>query len=494
MSGRGRCPGAPAFRKGQINLSASTQNRAMLAAATRSDTAASLDREVLDQHAADVLILGCTGVAVIYSVIVTLSLVSPTSWDTPLTVSVTASGALIGWSLRAWLAVRTVSAATAHRLLFALVLVMGVQTGTVLFLIGQPIHSGNQTLVLLDASFFLADRRWFYPAVAVVLLGWLPAAVTHFADPEHHADWVQWSRMLLISTALAIAFFEARRLSVLRSSQLRLNAETALAHAQEANDSRLSMQRMMQDAQRREALGVLAGGIAHDFNNLLAVIKGNLELLSLLEPPTVPSEATAQERSELIEEMDRACTRAVELTAQMLVYAGRSRPAISTLLLGERIRSAVQLMASSTPANVRVRLLGDGEGPELRVDSTLIDQLILNVIRNAIEACEDRGGRVDLHWRLASLDATSLSVYEFNEPPQPGPYAVLEVSDNGRGMDEATRTRMFEPFYSNKPGGHGLGLAVVTGILQAHGAGFTVSSQPEQGTTLRLALPAGTGT
>lgn len=442
-----------------------------------------LRKQTLEQHSAEILSLGCVGVASIYTIIVLLSLAFPVPWDTPLTITATASVAAAAWA--SWLCVRLeiLPEGCAQQVLFGLQTLMGLQTGFVLFVIGEPIHSGNQIMVMLSASFFLTARPWFYAAIGVVAGAWLPAAVTGFAVEAQQSDWNQWARLLLVSMALAIAFFEARRRSVLRTYQLKLDAEAALATAQEANRSRSAMQQMMQESQRREALGVLAGGIAHDFNNLLAVIKGNLDLMTSAPEQLDDTDA-------MLGEMTKASNRAIELTQQMLVYAGRSKPKISTIDLAERIRSAARLMASSVPAGVRVSLHGTDQGPHIPVDSTLLDQMIINVIQNAIEACDGKGGEVQISWQEALLTEEQLAEYRFAEAPQEGRYALIQVEDDGIGMDSETQLRMFEPFFSAKQNGNGLGLAVVTGILESHGAGFAVASAPNEGTRLRLAIPS----
>lgn len=441
-----------------------------------------LEEQSLNQNAAAVTPLGYGSVVCIYSVIVALSLLVPVPWDTWVTIAVTAAVpvyAALGWL---WMRRTPLRPERAHLALFLLASAMALQNGTVLFLIGDPIHSGNQILTMMSGAFFFTVRRWFYPLIVIVLGTWLPAGLAGLSDTALSADWNQWSRMLIVSAALAIAFFESRRRSVLRVYRHKLEAEEALAQAQEATTSRLDMQRMMQESQRREALGVLAGGIAHDFNNLLAIIRGNLELLGLRR------NNTAEDR-EMFAEIDRACDRAIELTRQMLVYAGRSKPTIGEIDLGARIRSAARLIQSSMTANVAIELDGTEHGPDIRVDSTLLDQLIVNVIQNAVEACADSGGVVRVSWGERLLGEDSLAELHFAEQSASGRFAVIDVADNGIGMDDETRRRMFEPFYSTKSDGNGLGLAVATGILQSHAAGVAVSSQQGAGTTLRLALP-----
>ncbi len=436
----------------------------------------------LNQNAAEVTSLAYLSVGCVYLLVVVLAILVPAPWDDRFTIGMTFSVSLLGWTGWAWTRWHPIQPHQAHAALMILTIAMAVQTGSVLFQIGEPIHSSNQVLTLLAASFFYTARSWFYPAIAVIVACWLPAAIAGLQNAQLTVDWNLWGRILLLAVALATAFFEARRRTVLRTYQLKVEAETALLEAQDANRKRLSMQGMMQESQRREALGVLAGGIAHDFNNLMAVISGNIELMSLEADPQ-------SDEAAMLEEMQKACDRGVELTAQMLVYAGRSKPKISSIRLGDRIRSAARLFASSNPPGVRIELDGKTDGPRVSVDSTLLDQLIINLIQNAIEACARDGGVVRINWMTADLDASQLEKLRFSMQPSPGSYAIVEISDSGTGMDEHTQNKMFEPFYSTKADGNGLGLAVAAGILESHSAGVSVSSALGRGTHLRLAIP-----
>lgn len=443
---------------------------------------AAMQSQTLNQSAAAVTALGYIGVGSVYMLVVVLALLFPVPWDSQFTIAITAAIGLLAWAGWFWMRLHPIAPERAHFALTFLLGAMAIQTGIVLYEIAEPIHSGNQVLMLFCAAFFLSARPWFYLSIALTVGCWVPAALAGFKNEELVVDWNQWMRMLIIAAALSIAYFEARRRTVLRTSQLKLEAEAALIEAQNANTRRLSMQNMMQESQRREALGVLAGGIAHDFNNLLTVISGNLQLLRLDNHPLLNTK-------DMLNEMQKASDRATELTQQMLVYAGKSRPKIGSIKLGERIRSAAKLIESSNSPNVTLKLNGTSDGPRISVDSTLLDQLIINLIQNAKEACEEEGGVVRVNWYVAEMTKSELAELRFSSRPTPGHYAVIEISDNGIGMDEYTRHKMFEPFYSTKSHGNGLGLAVATGILESHMAGVSVRSQPGEGTTMSLALP-----
>ena len=443
----------------------------------------SISEESLNQNTAEVTELGFLGVACVYSAVTVLTQFFPAPWDSSFTVLLTALVAGFSWLGWLWLKWRPIEPSQAHPALTLLLFAMAMQTGIVIYHIGDPIHSANQILTMLAASFFLASRPWFYLGIGMVVAFWLPAALVGIDHPTHSFEWNEWIRILFVATGLAIAFFEGRRRSILRTYQLKLRAEQALLRAQQANERRLSMQNMMQDSQRREALGLLAGGIAHDFNNLLAVISGNLELLQSYSTE-LPARALV-----LTEEMDKASTRAIELTQQMLVYAGRSKRKITNISLGERIRSTTHLVTSSLPHNVRIVLEGTADGPELSVDPTLLDQLMMNLIHNAVQACETQGGSVWINWENSSLSADELAELRFQTTPLGANFVIITIRDSGIGMSEETQQKMFEPFYTTKTRGNGLGLAVVWGILESHHAGVSVTSVSGQGTTVRLAIP-----
>ncbi len=441
-----------------------------------------LDLNFLNVNAAAVASLGYAATGIAYFAIVAAALLNPVPWDTPTTIALTAFVCLVSWA--GWLAFqfRPPTPSTAHPMLFALLCLMSAQTGLVLFLIADPLHSGNQILIALAAAFFLSARPWFYGALVVLLSCWIPAAYLGLQNVEMSQDWSQWARLLMAGFGLAIGLFEARRRSVVRIYALNQAAEQALARAQEANEGRLSMERMMQEAQRRESLGVLAGGIAHDFNNFLMIIRGNVDLLQA-------GLAGNAEQLELLGEIDEASARSVDLTRKILVYTGRSNPQVAMLDLCHEVRSSARLMESSVPLGVKLTIEVSPTGVPIEGDATLIDQLVINLIQNAYDACRAGGGIVRVACGLEYLDAAALASFGFQEPVAAGTYAVLEVSDNGSGIDAEQLQRVFEPYYSTKAEGHGLGLAVVRGIAETHAAGVKVSSEPNVLTAFKLAFP-----
>jgi len=174
----------------------------------------------------------------------------------------------------------------------------------------------------------------------------------------------------------------------------------------------------------------------------------------------------------------------------MLAYTGKGRVAAQALDLAEVVREISRLLEAtiSKKAALDVRL---GETPPVAGDATQIRQVVMNLLTNASEALGGKSGRISLATRVQEFDAESLELMSVGEKLAPGRYVVVEVADTGCGMDDATRARIFEPFFSTKFTGRGLGLAAVMGIVRAHRGGIRVESQPGEGTTVTVILPPG---
>jgi two-component system CheB/CheR fusion protein len=248
--------------------------------------------------------------------------------------------------------------------------------------------------------------------------------------------------------------------------------------------ARRQLEQELRQAQRLESLGVLAGGVAHDFNNLLTGILGNASLIIEDLPPEHPSRPQA-------EAIVRASESAAHLTQQLLAYAGKGRMAVERVDLSEVVRETLALIRSSFPALTQVQLELAPRLPELEADHSQMNQLVMNLVLNAAEAIEKgRTGQVAV--RTASLDIGLDSSWRADDggQPPPGQYLLLEVRDDGCGMDATTRTRIFEPFFTTKFMGRGLGLAAVHGILRAQGGFIHVESEPGHGSSFQVLLRA----
>ena len=252
----------------------------------------------------------------------------------------------------------------------------------------------------------------------------------------------------------------------------------------EARDERHQLELQLVQAQKLEGLGLLAGGIAHDFNNLLTGIRGNLELAA--------RQQDASSRAHHLAEAQHAALRASELTSQLLAYAGQARMVESVVALEQVAREMTDLLGSSLHTRARFELACGPGRTYVRGDATLIRQVVMNLLTNAIEAVPaERQGRIRMS--IARREIAAEDAQEHTPRLAPGAYVVLEVEDDGRGMDEATQARMFDPFFTTKFTGRGLGLSVLQRTLQRHAGAWLVRSAPGVGTCFRILLPAAEG-
>ncbi|MCA9793537.1 MAG: response regulator [Candidatus Eremiobacteraeota bacterium] len=234
----------------------------------------------------------------------------------------------------------------------------------------------------------------------------------------------------------------------------RKQSELALRHLEEE----------MRQAQKLEMLGVLAGGVAHGFNNMLAAFVGNLEL-AMLDLPENHSV------SHYLRDARSSALEASGLCDQLLTYAGKNRLRVETIELNSLIEEMEPLLKVSLDKSVTLELDVDPRLPALEADVCQMRQVILNLLTNASEASADSGGAVRL---VTRADESRI---------------ILEVSDSGCGMDSETAARVFEPFYTTKFAGRGLGLSAVLGIVKSHGGEVSLESTPGLGTRVRVTLP-----
>ncbi|MGE5927466.1 MAG: response regulator [Gemmatimonadota bacterium] len=241
------------------------------------------------------------------------------------------------------------------------------------------------------------------------------------------------------------------------------------------------------EAQRMEGVGVLAGGLAHLFNNLLTASLGNVEMM--LGLPEVRASTTAKR---LGAEALRAGQRMVELTRQVLTYAGKTRSLFQPLDLAEETRVALTALGQQIPARIEVRVQIGKTCPVLVGDASLIRQLISTLAINAIESMSEDPGPGTLTVTGGAYDLTAEASHGFRGfELLPGRYIRLEVSDTGSGLTPVAQARAFDPFFSTKFQGRGLGLAAALGIVRMHGGAIGVRAARGQGATFEILLPAG---
>lgn len=252
-----------------------------------------------------------------------------------------------------------------------------------------------------------------------------------------------------------------------------------------AEDERRILERQTLQAQKLESLGLLAGGIAHDFNNLLTGILTNAELAL----HHLATSSNLEEVASRVADLKLAALHASELTQQMLAYSGRGRFTVETLSLNAMVAEMSHLLRSSISKRAELRLDLDEQLPDVRADVAQLRQVIMNLLTNASDALGDEPGRIEIRTSACELDPSMWGSNDEHALPR-GTYVKLVVRDEGCGMDEITRARLFEPFYTTKTTGRGLGLSAVQGIVRGHGGGILVESATGEGTTITVLLPA----
>jgi PAS domain S-box-containing protein len=261
-----------------------------------------------------------------------------------------------------------------------------------------------------------------------------------------------------------------------------LASGTDVTERRQAEEDRLRLEAQIQHAQKLESLGVLAGGIAHDFNNLLMGIMGNAGLALMELPPESPARPT-------IEQVEKAALRAADLTKQMLAYSGRGQFVIEPINLSALVEEMTHLLKAVISKKASLRFDFEPNLPAIEVDATQIRQIVMNLITNASDALGDQNGILSVSTSTIDADADYLASAYLNDDLVPGHYACVEVSDTGQGMDTETISKIFDPFFSTKEAGRGLGLAAVIGIVRGHMGTIKVYSEPGRGTSFKILLP-----
>ncbi|MBA4065920.1 MAG: hypothetical protein C0501_19820, partial [Isosphaera sp.] len=250
-----------------------------------------------------------------------------------------------------------------------------------------------------------------------------------------------------------------------------------------AEEERRAMERKLVEGQRLEALGVLAGGVAHDFNNILAGIQGHAELAAGPLPPDHPARPH-------LATVAAGTARAAGLTRQLLAYAGKDHAAPRPVSVNDLVRQTADLIRVTVPRKVDVRLDLAPELPPVTADESQLHQVVMNLVINAGEAIGDAPGTVTVATGAREVTADELHSTPPGSPAGPGRHVVLTVTDTGCGMTPEVRARLFDPFYTTKFAGRGLGLSAVLGIVRGHGGAIRVDTRPLVGTRFTVLLPA----
>ena len=241
------------------------------------------------------------------------------------------------------------------------------------------------------------------------------------------------------------------------------------------------LEKKFYDSQKMAGLGLLASGIAHDFNNLMTVVLGNAEL-ALLE--------CGGSDGSVLDEIKKTSLRAAELANQMLVYTGKTGLVVGNIDLSSVVKEMGSLLEVSISKKATIQYCLAKNVPRIRGDVSQIRQVAMNLITNASEAIGDRPGVIAISIREIELRAGEL---EKTVPPgglPAGRYVRLEVSDTGDGMTEETMQKIFDPMFTTKITGRGLGLASLLNVVQRHHGAVEVKSQLGHGSVFLVYFPA----
>jgi signal transduction histidine kinase/CheY-like chemotaxis protein len=240
------------------------------------------------------------------------------------------------------------------------------------------------------------------------------------------------------------------------------------------------LERELQRSQALQSLAVMAGGVAHDFNNLLCGVVGNAQLAQRKVPPDAPVLL-----SHCLAEIVNFAGEAAQLSKQMLAYAGKRSLGIEALQLNGELTSALRLLHATVSSKARLVLDLAEELPEVAADGFQLRQVVTNLVLNALDAMEGKRGVLTLRTEHLRLEAEQARQYSL----KPGDYVKLAVEDTGCGIAAEARERLFEPFFSTKAPGRGMGLAAAAGIVRTHRGWLGVDSTSERGTRFGIVLP-----
>lgn len=306
------------------------------------------------------------------------------------------------------------------------------------------------------------------------------------SEADESQNWIDHYRVLLneferlviqSDRLLRIGDIMQARLNTLRED-LRIEIE----NHKRTQAEKESMQAQLFQTQKMEALGTLVGGIAHDINNMLQSMLGFSELMLQEKKEDDPS----YRRLQAIIQTGRG---GADLVKKLLAFSQQATVFPVNLDLNDHITDVATMMSSSIPTSISIDIDLCKEAAIIHADPTQIDDIIMNLIMNAIEAMPE-GGELKIVSLVLSIDQESHRVHG---ELKPGNYVMLSVSDTGRGMDESTLSRIFEPFFSTKQKGAsrgtGLGLSVVKGIVESQGGHITCKSLMDRGTEFKVFFP-----
>jgi signal transduction histidine kinase len=268
-----------------------------------------------------------------------------------------------------------------------------------------------------------------------------------------------------------------------RVVQLEAELEQLRKERPTSEDAVEERHRHLVEQQKQEALGVLATGVAHAFNNILTGVLGYTELAARdLEPESLARD--------FLDEVTRAARRGAELTAQLLLHAGKGRFTLKEVNLSTVVQDMARQLLAAVPSKAVLRFESPGACPLIMGDIEMLRQLLSQLVTNAGEALGGRSGKITVRTTVREVAGSGTPTLLGDAVVPAGRYVSLAVIDTGSGMNQATLARIFEPFFTTRFIGRGLGLSAVRGIVQGHRGFIQLESKPGKGSTFEVLFPA----
>lgn len=320
-------------------------------------------------------------------------------------------------------------------------------------------------------------------------IGLAAGAVTSLA--ADHRLFLRYLMGITLPGLAVLWYFHSHHMAIYASAYLALSSVIVLVNrnmcrifwqqvrAENAHLNEMQeLREAVEQAEKLRTLGVLAGGVAHDFNNFLTSFVGNVDLALLELDNSSPAH-------EYLEEAKRLAFDASVLCEQLLAYAGRAESRIENFSLNDLVLQTDQLLYATVGQNVDLQIDLEENVPAVLGDPNQIRQVLLNLFVNSVESMPNTNGVI----RVATSVVDQVETVPAQEEGKPKKFLCLTVADEGSGMSREVVEKIYDPFFTTKFTGRGLGLASVHGIIRGHGGKITVWSAPGAGTTFQVFLP-----
>ena len=251
----------------------------------------------------------------------------------------------------------------------------------------------------------------------------------------------------------------------------------------EQEAQRLETIRQQEQLKKFESLQTMAGAIAHRFNNAMMAIQGNLKLMAL----TLPEDS---DELKMVSNAAQAASGASQVGSMMLSYVGQKKLHLHEVSLADLVRESVISLQEKFQSSVSLEFTPPDQTLSCSIDQQQIKEVLVNVLSNAVESFEPGSGAVKITFGTDYFTTSSFPMIFHDDDLKDGMYSYCQIEDNGHGISPANLSRIFEPFYTTRFVGRGLGLALAAGIMRSHHGAITVESTKGKGTTVRIVLPS----